>query len=114
MSNGKYITEELPGGAIKQTHRYTGTIRYFDEKNKLHREDGPAVIYPDGYQKWYYNNKLHRFGGPAVIYPDGRKEWWLNGKKIRKRDFKSVALIKVLGAWELFTPKELLELRNAI
>ena len=38
-----------------------GTIEYRNNHNKsphigeLHREDGPAVIYPDGTKKWYLN-----------------------------------------------------------
>ena len=32
----------------------------------------------------YYNEygQLHRDDGPAVEYPDGRKEWWLHGKQV--------------------------------
>jgi hypothetical protein len=49
-----------------------------------HREDGPAVIHPDGYQAWCLNNKLHREDGPAIIYSDGSKYWYINGKHITK------------------------------
>jgi len=56
---------------------------------KLHRENGPAVIYSDGTQEWHLNDKLHREDGPAVedlrcfapanIYPNGEQHWYLNG-----------------------------------
>jgi hypothetical protein len=46
---------------------------------KLHRTDGPAVIYVDGRQDWYHNGKRHRVGGPAIILADGSTEWWQNG-----------------------------------
>ena len=42
----------------------------------LHREDGPAVIYPDGTEQWYLNGRLHRTNGPAVSMIDGEKQWW--------------------------------------
>jgi len=48
--------------------------------NVLHREDGPAVEYPNGTKYWYKNGKLHRENGPAVEWSDAYKEWWLNNK----------------------------------
>ena len=45
-----------------------------------HRDhDGPAIIHEDGKQEWYQFGRLHREGGPAIIWPDGRAEVWLNG-----------------------------------
>jgi hypothetical protein len=44
----------------------------------LHREDGPAIEYPNGDKLWLFNGKLHRENGPAIIYACGDKEWWLN------------------------------------
>jgi hypothetical protein len=29
--------------------------------------------------RWYNDGVLHRENGPAVIYPDGTYEWWING-----------------------------------
>ena len=57
---------------------------YYNDNGKLHREDGPAEIYPDGTQIWYLNGRLHREDGPAVIHPDGTQFWHLNGKRHRK------------------------------
>jgi len=51
---------------------------YLNEK--LHREQGPAVISPDGTKEWYLNGERHREQGPAVIDSDGYKEWYFNGK----------------------------------
>ena len=56
-----------------------GTVKYYNEKGQLHREDEPAVIHTNGYEEWYQNNKLHRLDGPALTYIDGTKEWHLNG-----------------------------------
>jgi hypothetical protein len=33
----------------------------------LHREDGPAVIWPHGTKEWYQNGVLHREDRPAVV-----------------------------------------------
>ena len=57
----------------------TGTRRYYNHANQLHREDGPAIEYSDGAKCWYRNGKLHREDGPAVIYQNGTRKWLLNG-----------------------------------
>ncbi len=57
-----------------------GMQRWFKE-GKLHREDGPAIIYPDGRQWWYKEGEWHREDGPAIIYPDGRQWWYKEGEK---------------------------------
>ena len=54
------------------------------EMKILHREDGPAIEYPDGYKEWRLNGELHREDGPAVEYADGSKSWLLNGKRHRE------------------------------
>jgi hypothetical protein len=70
MKNGKYVIE--------------GFIYWFKE-GKLHREDGPAVIYPGGIKEcWYYNDIKHRVDGPAVITKDFEEEWFFHGKLHRE------------------------------
>ena len=32
-----------------------------------------------GSKRWFHNGKLHRENGPAIIYPSGFKYWYLNG-----------------------------------
>jgi len=49
---------------------------------KLHREDGPAVIWSTGHQEWWVNGNPHREDGPAVIHANGTQEWWVNDKNI--------------------------------
>ena len=58
----------------------------------LHREDGPAVIWPDGGQEWWLNGNLHREDGPAVIEPDGTQEWWANSIKYSNIDEWATAI----------------------
>ena len=83
-----------------------GTVCHY-LNGKLHRTDGPAVLWSDGFQSWWQNgmihridgpavsspktgyqeyrtqNKLHRIGGPAVIFPDGSQEYWIHGVQIK-------------------------------
>jgi hypothetical protein len=56
-------------------------VRMWLRHGKLHREDGPAVVYYDRTQQWYREDRLHRDDGPAVIHPDGREEWWRDGER---------------------------------
>jgi hypothetical protein len=72
---------------ICQVNKY-GNKRWFLNE-ELHREDGPAVEYSNGYKAWYLYGKRHREDGPAIIQADGTKEWWLNGEFIEKTEFDS-------------------------
>ena len=57
-----------------------GTIFYYNEKNKLHREEGPAVEYTTGNKFWYKNGEFHREEGPAMEFASGTREWYKNGQ----------------------------------
>ena len=39
-------------------------------------------IGPTGIKRWTLNGTLHREDGPAVEYPDGRKAWYLNNEEV--------------------------------
>ena len=39
-----------------------------------------CVEYLDGVKRWYKDDQLHREDGPAVEWPDGDTDWWLNGR----------------------------------
>ena len=56
--------------------------KYYN-KNKemtiLHREDGPALEWVDGYKAWYTNGQLHREDGPAIEHGNGAKSWYKHG-----------------------------------
>lgn len=51
----------------------------FRVNGKLHREDGPAVIWNDGTENWYQNGRLHREDGPARTWYDGSTTWYIDG-----------------------------------
>jgi hypothetical protein len=63
-----------------------------------HREDGPAVIYPDGTKYWYFNDKYHRLDGPAIELPDGEKRWFIHGIHFESKEdyvvFYEIAFLK--------------------
>ena len=62
---------------------------WHNEKNQLHREDGPAVEYTNGYKSWWINGKYHREDGPAIEYTSGNKEWWINGNELTEEEFNN-------------------------
>jgi|ERR1700691_915888 len=69
---------------------YSGILDYgycieYYLNDKLHREDGPAVIYSDGTINYYLNGKLHREYGPAVIWNNGSFEYYINNNNITKK-----------------------------
>jgi hypothetical protein len=55
---------------------------------KLHRENGPAIVWPDGSMMWYQNNLWHNTNGPAMIWFDGTKDYYLNGGQYTKEQWK--------------------------
>jgi len=67
--------------------RYNQHKKIWFFQGKLHREDGPAIEYPNGTKKWYLNGKRHREDGPAVEYPNGTKEWFLNDVEYSEKDW---------------------------
>jgi hypothetical protein len=75
-----------------------GEVNWFNEKEQLHRKDGPAIEEPDGYKAWWSNGKRHRENGPAVEKPDGSKEWWINGQ-LHREDGPAVEYPDGYKAW---------------
>ena len=78
----------------KVTVDYNKNIRWYNDKEKLHRLDGPAVEGANGYKAWWVNGKRHRLDGPAVEYANGHKEWYLDGKKITEEEFNKYTKTK--------------------
>ena len=54
--------------------------KWHNESNELHRENGPAIEYADGYKAYYINGKRHREDGPAIELSNGNKYFYINGK----------------------------------
>jgi hypothetical protein len=81
------------------TYNYNGVRHNIDDKpaiishkneelhwfhyGKLHRKNGPAILYEDGCAFWYQHGKLHRDDGPAIddeLF--ARREYYINGRRI--------------------------------
>jgi hypothetical protein len=62
-----------------------GTKRWY-LNDLIHRENGPAIEYPNGTKYWYLNGLFHREDGPAIEWSDGFKEWYYHGKRIDCKD----------------------------
>lgn len=60
----------------------TGIIQFLDANYQPHRDDGPAIICPNGSRYWYRHGHLHREGGPAVIEPFNHFEFWSDGVRL--------------------------------
>ena len=55
---------------------------------KLHREDGPAVEWRNGYKVWFLNGQRHREDGPAMESSNGYKEWWLHDEQVTEEEHR--------------------------
>lgn len=62
--------------------KYLGIVEY-TLNGLLHREDGPALIYPRSSLFWYKHGKMHRTDGPAAIWASGTMTWFKNGKEVK-------------------------------
>ena len=70
------LIEALSGSIITQPD---SVVVYLNAEGKPHRTAGPAIVYPDGNQRWCRNGVYHRTDGPAIVYPNGMRAWYLNG-----------------------------------
>ena len=94
--NGELHREDGP--AIE----YPNSMRCWYLNGKLHREDGPACEYANGMRCWYLNGKRHREDGPAIEYTSGAREWFLNGVQYTEKDFiKKTVTAKELTVAEI-------------
>jgi len=76
---------KTPAPEASELHISTdGTQRWYLD-GLLHREDGPAVIYPNGGTEWWRFGLLHRERGPAIERADGSREWWRAGNQEKGR-----------------------------
>jgi hypothetical protein len=61
-----------------------GTTCWVNRIGELHRDDGPAQIYPNGTICWWQHGKRHRDDGPAEQNVNGNSLWYQHGKKHRE------------------------------
>ncbi len=56
-------------------------LYYYNEQKQLHREDGPAVEYPNGTKYWFFNGMRHRIDGSAIETYSRGKFYYIMGKR---------------------------------
>ena len=78
----QYSFEELPNGEYMTS--MPDAKRYYNSKEELHREDGPAVIKTNGVKLWFLNGERHREDGPSYENPNGHEEWYRHGEPHRE------------------------------
>jgi len=75
-------------------------IEYKNKNNQWHRKNGPARIWGDDSEEWYYNGRCHRLDGPAISYFAGQdKEWYYNDEKIHchsQEEFERLIKLRLL------------------
>ena len=64
------------------SQKYPSCTEWHNFSRKLHRLDGPAIEYANGYKAWYVNDRLHRLDGPAIECADGGKWWYVDDKYV--------------------------------
>src|ERR1039458_4716306 len=75
------------GGALHRVDgpavEYANGWKEWFVDGRKHRVGGPAVEHSNSGEEWYLDGKLHRVGGPAVEYANGHREWWVDGRQHR-------------------------------
>ena len=59
---------------------YHDRVEWRNSEDKLHRINGPAIIWNTGRREWLRDGELHRLNGPAIEENDGHQEWYRFGK----------------------------------
>ena len=62
-----------------------GTIKYRLD-GKLHRDDGPAVMFAEGGLVWHNHGSYHRLDGPSII-AESQLWWYLYGYAYTREDY---------------------------
>jgi len=66
----------------------------------------PTFIKHDGTQEWWEDSKLHREDGPAVIYPDGDEAYYIGDMSLKKVEWeKHPSVLKFRAKKKLEDPK---------
>lgn len=57
-----------------------GKLVWRDEQGYVHRDDGPALIAPDGTVWWVRHGAFHRDNNLPAYITDNMQIWYVNGK----------------------------------
>lgn len=82
---------------MKKIYNHTHTrVEYYNDKNQLHREDGPAIEYDNGDFMYFINGNLHRTDGPAMKM-NNNETYIVNGRFINKNQYNKIMLNKKIN-----------------
>jgi hypothetical protein len=82
---------------MQEIKTFKDGAKYYYWNNRLHREDGPALINFAGDKYWLLYGEKHREDGPAVEWANGYKEYWLQGKEYSEEEY--CRLVKLKALW---------------
>jgi hypothetical protein len=77
-----------------------GLLEFFDNNRKYHRTAGPAVTFPDGDTYWFIHGTMHREDGPARIWPERGIETWCKNDELYEPSAHEII------AWKMKQKKE--------
>jgi hypothetical protein len=66
-----------------EAHNMTGMIVVEDRNQDDMSRKAGCYLYADT-QLWLENDLVHRSDGPAVIFPDGAERWYIRGKEVTR------------------------------
>lgn len=72
--------------------------KFYYLNDQLHRDDGPAIEYPNGDKFWYKKDQSHRLDGPAIELCNGNKFWYYEGTIINcasQEEFEKILKLKL-------------------
>jgi len=64
-------------------------LNYWYHTKILHREDGPAIEYANGYKVWFIDGKKYRVDGPAIEWANDSKYWYINDVELTEEEFNN-------------------------
>ncbi len=75
---------------------------YWHKDGVLHREDGPAVIHPDGSEEWFVDGMRHRTDGPAYTSGDQKQTMWFYRGHLHCPDGPALTLVNGTRKWYVY------------
>ncbi len=59
------------------------TVQRYRQIRVIRVSEKVVITCADGSREWWCAGDLHRDNGPAIVYPGGRREWWCHGVRQR-------------------------------
>ena len=89
----------LDGYMIIHENKGQTRVVFYNSQDRLHREDGPAVINGHGDRIWAIDGYRHRTDGPALILHTGEQYWYDHGDFHRLDGPAMINTLSTNGSW---------------